>query len=109
MTNEASGQKSGKPANEEADGADLRKVTYLPDIHRLLPQSPDAERGVLCSFLLSPREVGGMCAEKQIKKEHFFVPSHADIYATLLELWDTNKPIDFITLTQILRDRSMLD
>ena len=112
MANEASGQKSGKPAREGADrsGADLqRKVTYLPDTHRLLPQSPDAERGVLSSFLLAPRDVGGMCAEKQIKKEHFFIPAHADIYATLLELWDVNKPIDFITLTQVLRDRSMLD
>src|SRR5438046_3129204 len=112
MAKEASGQKSGKPAREEADrsGADLqRKITYLPDTHRLLPQSPDAERGVLSSFLLAPREVGGMCAEKQIKKEHFFIPAHADIYATLLELWDANKPIDFITLTQVLRDRSNLD
>ena len=112
MATEASGRKTGKPAKEPADraGADLqRKVTYLPDTHRLLPQSPDAERGVLSSFLLAPREVGGMCAEKQIKQEHFFVPAHADIYATLLELWDVNKPIDFITLTQVLRDRSMLD
>lgn len=91
-------------------GADLAsKVTYLPDTHRLLPQSPDAEKGVLCSFLLSPREVGGMCAEKQIKKEHFFIPSHADIYATLLELWDRSAQIDFIALTQVLRDRGKLD
>jgi replicative DNA helicase len=27
----------------------------------------------------------------------------------LLELWDSNKPIDFITLTQLMRDRSLLD
>jgi replicative DNA helicase len=27
----------------------------------------------------------------------------------LLELWDANKPIDFITLTQLMRDRSLLD
>ena len=75
----------------------------------MLPQSPDAERGVLSSLLLAPREVGGMCAEKQIKREHFFIPAHAEIYGTLLELWDANKPIDFITLTQVLRDRSLLD
>src|SRR5687768_14339776 len=99
MAKEASG-KSGKSA--KSAGGDLQdKVTYLPDTHRLLPQSPDAERGVLGSFLLAPREVGGMCAEKQIKKEHFFIPAHAEVYATLLELWDANKPIDFITLTQI--------
>jgi replicative DNA helicase len=107
MSDEASA-KTRKPA--KSAGGDLQaKVTYLPDTHRLLPQSPDAERGVLCSILLQPREVGGLCAEKQIKKEHFFIPAHADIYATLLELWDANKPIDFITLTQVLRDRRQLD
>ncbi len=111
MANEAS-TKSAKPARKggENSGNDLhQKVSYLPDIHRLLPQAPDAERGVLSSFLLAPREIGGLCAEKQIKSEHFHLPAHAQIYATLLELWDGNKPIDFITLTQLLRDRGQLD
>ena len=111
MANEAS-TKSAKPARKggENSGNDLhQKVSYLPDIHRLLPQAPDAERGVLCSFLLAPREIGGLCAEKLVKAEHFHLPAHAQIYATLLELWDANKPIDFITLTQLLRDRGQLD
>ena len=110
MANEAS-SKSAKPAGKaggSSDG-DLQRVSYLPDIHRLLPQSPDAEQGVLSSFLLMPREVGGLCAEKQIKAEHFHIPAHAQIYAVLLELWDGAKPIDFITLTQVLRDRGKLD
>ncbi len=101
-----------KPAKKsgERPATDLhQKVSYLPDIHRLLPQAPDAERGVLCSFLLAPREIGGMCAEKQIRADHFHLPAHAQIYAVLLELWDGNKPIDFITLTQVLRDRNLLD
>ncbi len=111
MATEAS-SKTVKPAKKGGDhpGNDLhQKVSYLPDIHRLLPQSPDAEQGVLSSFLLAPREVGGLCAEKQVKSEHFHLPAHAQIYATLLELWDANKPIDFITLTQVLRDRAQLD
>jgi replicative DNA helicase len=111
MASEAS-TTSAKPARKGGNtpGTDLhQKVSYLPDIHRLLPQAPDAERGVLSSFLLAPREIGGLCAEKQIKAEHFHLPAHAQIYATLLELWDGNKAVDFITLTQLLRDRSQLD
>lgn len=111
MATEAS-TRSGKPARKggEQTGTDLhQKVSYLPDIHRLLPQAPDAERGVLGSYLLAPREIGGLCAEKQIKPEHFHLPAHAQIYATLVELWDANKPIDFITLTQLLRDRNQLE
>src|ERR1700678_3597711 len=102
MANEASSKsaKAARKAGASADG-DLQNVTYLPAIHRLLAQRRDAEHGVLASFLLLPREVGGLCAEKQIKAEHFHIPAHAQIYAVLLELWDANKPIDFITLTQV--------
>jgi replicative DNA helicase len=108
MPDEASSKATRKPG--EAPGIDLKgRKTYSPDPHRLLPQSPDAEKGVLSSFLIAPREIGGLCAEKQVSKEHFAIPSHALIYETLLAMWDKNEPIDFITLTQLLRDRSHLD
>jgi len=112
MPPEASIKVMAKPAKKagEKTAGDLHgRVSYLPDIHRLLPQSPDAEQGVLSSFLLAPRDVGGLCAEKQIKPEHFHIPAHATIYGVLLELWDANTAIDFITLTQVLRDRGLLD
>lgn len=83
--------------------------SYLPDIHRLLPQSSDAEQGVLSSILLAPKEVAGLCVEKGIRKEHFHVPAHSSIYEVLLEMYDLRQPIDVITLTQVLRDRKMLD
>jgi replicative DNA helicase len=83
--------------------------SYATDPHRLLPQSPDGEKGVLSSFLIAPREIGGLCAEKGITREHFFIPGHALIFATLLGMWDRNEPCDFITLTQVLRDQGKLD
>ncbi len=86
-----------------------RAVSYVPDIHRLLPQAPDAERGVLCSFLIAPREIGAMCAELKIGTGHFHLPAYQTIYSTLLSFWSQERPIDFITLTQILRDRGELD
>src|SRR5687768_12318218 len=98
-----------RKGGDGANGDLQSKVTYMPDIHRMLPASPDAEQGVLASFLLAPREVGGMCAEKGVKGESFHVPSHATIYETLIEMWDQNRPIDFITLTEVLRARGQLD
>jgi replicative DNA helicase len=91
------------------DRADLRNVSYMPEVHRMLPSSPDAEQGVLSSFLLAPREVGGLCAEKQITTGCFHVPAYATVYAVLIEMWDGNKPIDIVTLTEVLRDRKQLD
>ena len=98
------------PVNGKKDRADLRdKATYSPDIHRLLPQSQDAELGVLGSVLLSPQEVMGECVEKKISPEHFHIPAHSTIFEILRELYDGRKPIDFILLTQLLRDRQLLD
>jgi replicative DNA helicase len=108
VSDEASSKATRKPGDNP--GVDLKgKKTYSPDPHRLLPQSPDAEKGVLSSFLIASRDVGGLCAEKQVTKDHFFVPAHSLIYETLLGMWDRNEPIDFITLTQILRDKGQLD
>ncbi len=75
----------------------------------MLPQSQDAELGLLGSVLLCPKEVMGECVEKKITPEHFHIPAHATIFEILRELYDGNKPIDFILLTQILRDRGLLD
>lgn len=79
------------------------------DAHRMLPHSPEAEQGAICSFLLSPREVGGMCAEMQIRAEGFYSPQRADIYKVLMELWDKGVIVDQVSLTQALRDANLLD
>jgi len=111
MPVEATSSTAAKPRNA-GDGrkGDLRAGGgYLPDIHRLLPQSPDAEKGLLGSILLSPRDVLGNCVENGVLAEHFHIPAHATIYNVLLDLWNLNQPIDFITLTQVLKDRNKLD
>lgn len=80
-----------------------------PDPHRLLPQAPDSEKGLLCSFLLAPREIGAFCEEAHITEEAFAIPAHATIFAALREMWQANQPIDFIILTQKLRNEGKLD
>ena len=89
---------------------DLREShSYAPDVHRMLPQSPDAELGLLGSILLCPAGVMGECIEKCITPEHFHVPAHGIIYGLLREMHDSGHPIDFILLTRMLRDRNLLD
>ncbi len=110
MPETAAIEKKAKPKKAQSDRSDLRdKGTYSPDVHRMLPQSQDAELGLLGSILLAPREVMGECVEKKISPEHFHVPAHSTIFTVLRELYDANKPIDFILLTQLLRDRGLLD
>lgn len=93
-----------------SEGPDLlAKGLLQPDVHRALPQSPEAELGVLSSYLLAPREVGGICAEKRITGAHFYVPAHGVLFETLEAMWTANQPVDFITVTQLLRDKQVLD
>ena len=75
----------------------------------MLPQSSEAEQGLLCSFLLHPDGAALICAEKGITPAHFHIPTHATIFALLLEFHDANRPCDFIVLTQTLRDRGSLE
>src|SRR5271163_3440834 len=75
---------------------------------RSLPFSEDGEKGVLCSLLLSPRTVLDLCQIK-LRPEAFYGPAHQTVYIVVAELVDANKPIDFITLKQALKDRGKLD
>lgn len=77
-------------------------------VPRQLPQATDAEKGLLGSILLSPRDVLNDCAD-QIGEEAFYSPAHAAIFRVLVEMWNGNKDIDVITLTNRLRDLSLLD
>lgn len=112
MPTEATTSESSKAAKKNGQGkggAGAGQGSYLPDIHRLLPASADAEKGILCSILLAPKEVAGLCVEKGIRKEHFHIPAHNSIYELLQEMYDGRRAIDVITLTQELRDRKLLD
>jgi replicative DNA helicase len=75
---------------------------------RALPNSLEAEQGLLGSMMLAPLTVISLCIER-MNDRFFYLPAHATIYNLLVELWNTQKPIDFISLTQHLRDRKLLD
>src|SRR5207244_4573621 len=84
---------------EKKDGCELNLAP---------PHSVEAEQGVLGSMLISPGETIAECLEK-IADEYFFVPAHKTVYAVMVALWNADQAIDLITLTQVLRDRNLLD
>jgi replicative DNA helicase len=102
----ASAGKAG--AGRQSPGS-FSSPARLPEAHRPLPASIDAEKGVLSSILLSPRETLITAVEKGITAEHFHHPAHGTIFAALEELSKANSPIDLITVTQALADRNQLD
>ena len=110
----ATDPKPGNPGSEKSRGgkprSDLKgKITYPPDFHREFPQAQAAEKGVLSSIVLAPKEVIGLAVESGVTKDAFYAPGNAEIFQALLELWNANKPIDFITLAQYLSDQTKLE
>ena len=81
----------------------------LPEAHRPLPASLDAEMGVLSSILLSPKDTMLDVVEKGMNETHFHHPAHTTIFTVLVDLWKESKPIDLITVTQALADRNLLE
>src|ERR1700751_6250258 len=75
---------------------------------RSLPMSEDAEKGVLCSLLLNPREVSDMC-RSILTAEAFYIPAHRTVYETIFALIASNRPVEFVTVCQALRDRCLLE
>src|SRR6266404_4472089 len=105
------------PLSTEGTATGKRRSSYSQDSHspstgrevpRSLPFSEDGEKGVLCSLLLSPREVADICV-LCLNPDAFYIPAHRTIYCLVLEFGDKSKPIDFVSLKQALKDRNQLE
>ena len=84
-------------------------LSYLPEIHRLLPSSPDAEKAILSSLILSPVEVSQIVHSEGINHHSFHVPAHAEIFTPLTAMIADKGAVDFITLTKKLSDSGKLE
>jgi len=107
MSNDPSqaGEQGGRGKKKPA----RRPESYLPEALRSLPQSLDAEKGVLGSILLLPETVLDECIRRQVGPKYFHLPAHAIIFSSLVEMQEKRKPIDLISLTQFLEDTKRLE
>ena len=102
----SNGAPSGKGRGKRGDYSQ-KPASYLPDVHRSLPQSLDAEKGLLGSVLLSSTVLDDSIS--QIDGTHFHLPAHRKIFELLVEMRNAGKPIDLISVTQHLEDRKLLE
>ncbi|MCK5219844.1 replicative DNA helicase [bacterium] len=67
---------------------------------KLLPQNLEAERSTLGAMLLD-RDATSRVVEI-LKEEAFYQGAHRHIFRAILDLYDRNEPVDYITLTDLL-------
>ena len=79
----------------------------MSDINRLPPHNLEAEEAVLGSLLIDPDAIFEVSAF--LKPESFYREANRWIYEAIIFLYDTREPLDFITLSDVLRNRGQLD
>ena len=77
------------------------------NLDRSMPASLDAERSILGAILLD-NEVYPQAAEA-LRSDDFSLDSHRRIYGRMVELNETGRPIDIITLTEELGRRKEVE
>ena len=78
-------------------------------VERVPPHSEDAERGVLGAVLLDAEKVMDLCIERQLDADSFYIPAHRTIFDVMLDMSNTGRPIDLLTVGERLKAAGMLD
>src|SRR5258708_37585092 len=76
-------------------------------MEKLLPCSIDAEMGVLGSIILDPDAITQVV--ESLQPPDFYREAHRILYETILALYRTHEPPDFITICDALERHSKLD
>lgn len=74
---------------------------------RIPPQNLEAEVAVLGSMMLE-KDAIGLCIEK-LSGDNFYSDIHRKIFTNIVCLYDENKPVDILTLTDRLKNQNELE
>lgn len=55
-----------------------------------------------------PQQFIGLAVENKLTVEHFYQPAHGALFKILLELFESNEPIELVSLSQTLMDRNLM-
>lgn len=88
-------------------GRSKQKTVVVPDMGRLQPQAPELEEAVLGALMLE-KDAYSIVSEL-LKPECFYLKAHELIYAAIVDLAVSQRPVDMLTVTEQLKRRGDLD
>lgn len=80
-----------------------------PGTLRVPPHSEEAERGVLGSILLDPQGALDKCLAKRLGADCFYDRRHQALFENLVDMSQSNRPMDAITIGEWLKDKNALE
>ena len=78
-----------------------------PSLYKVPPQNIEAEQSILGGILLENSSINS--ALEVLSKGDFYNEAHRKIFSIIIELSEKNEPVDLITLSNALKDKSLLD
>ncbi len=76
-------------------------------LDRVPPQNIEAEKCVLGSIFLDNNAL--LKVIDLLQPEDFYRPAHSSIFRTMLDLFNSNEPIDLVTVHNALHDKDLLE
>ncbi|MCM8781028.1 MAG: replicative DNA helicase [Candidatus Omnitrophica bacterium] len=76
-------------------------------LEKIPPQNLEAEMAVLGSMLMDENAIS--VAVESLTKDYFYKDDHKKIFEAIVELYNSNKAVDLITLSDELRRKAILD
>src|ERR1700745_2712131 len=101
---------SSRASHARADVVESSRMAQLAAVSQtapIPPQNLEAEESVLGAMMLSPGAIG--VVSEILDAKDFYRESHAKIYRATLALYAKGEPVDAITLTDELEERSELE
>jgi replicative DNA helicase len=73
------------------------------------PHNLEAEKSVLGAVLLDERHLHSLLVEEQLRPEHFYREQFGAVFSAMLDLYNTDRKIDPLTVAEVLREAGRLD
>jgi replicative DNA helicase len=73
------------------------------------PHNLEAEKSVLGAVLLDERHLYPLLIEEHLRPDHFYREQHGVVFAAMIELHQSDRKIDHLTVAETLRQNGRLD
>src|SRR2546421_7291861 len=73
------------------------------------PNNLEAEKSVLGAVLLDERHLYPLLIEEHVRPEHFYREQHGAVFAAMIELHQSDRKIDHLTIAERLRQHGKLE
>ncbi len=73
------------------------------------PHNLEAEKSVLGAVLLDDRHLFGLLVEEHLRPVHFYREQHGAVFGAMVELHNSGRKIDHLTVADVLREQGKLE